>query len=90
MRAACSASELPPEGKVGTNLCLQSNCLCRPASQLSPQFGLNYTQVVPASVQAKCDRDVTDLFAALDSLLHDVDAQGVCSVFDFCAQPQGR
>lgn len=40
--------------------------------------------------QAKCDNDVTDLFAALDGLLHDVDAQGVCSVFDFCPQAEGR
>jgi saposin len=53
MRAACAASNLPPEGK------------------------------------AKCDSDVTDLFSALDGLLHDVDAEGVCAVFDFCAQPQG-
>ncbi|KAI7844423.1 hypothetical protein COHA_002017 [Chlorella ohadii] len=53
MRAACVASNLPPEGK------------------------------------AKCDSDVTDLFAALDGLLHDVDAQGVCSVFDFCPQAEG-
>lgn len=34
MRAACSASELPPEGKVGTSLCLQFDLPlppCQPA-----------------------------------------------------------
>ena len=41
-------------------------------------------------LQSKCDQDVTQLFAALDGLLHGVDAQGVCAVFDFCAQQQGR
>ncbi|KAL4855593.1 putative sodium-coupled neutral amino acid transporter 7 [Chlorella vulgaris] len=37
----------------------------------------------PATKQ-RCLLDVTNLFAALDNLLHDVNPEGVCRVFAFC------
>lgn len=43
----------------------------------------------PATKQ-RCLLDVTNLFAALDNLLHDVNPEGVCRVFAFCdVQPGG-
>lgn len=35
--------------------------------------------------QAKCQQDVADLSRALDSLMGDVDPQGICQLVEFCA-----
>lgn len=39
----------------------------------------------PVVPQDRCEEDVTNLFAALDNLLKDVDPEVVCKMADFCS-----